>query len=696
MKTTLRLSSIALAVISLTEPSLAQTQLEAVVISASRSETKLAETPVSIGSVRRAQWEADKAKSVGEIINQIPGAFWNDLGNEQHSMGIRQPISTNAVYQYLEDGIPIRPLGVFNHNALNETNMNGSEGVEVIKGAASSLYGSNAVGGAVNFLTQKPSRNPSGYLGLRRDDTDGFSRVDTGASNTWGDLGLRFSHYSSRREGNNWQQYSGGSKDSLSLRGDYELSNSSWLKVSLIHTDLQADMTGSLGEADFRANPGKSINTFTWRKDKTTRLSVAWEGETTVNGLTTVTLFARNNDHGQLPAYTITTCTIAANCLTGVKGTINNNHVDSLGLDVKHVQNLGAFKARLVSGIYIDRSQNDYVSDNLLITRDSASGRNLSYLLNNSANPTGVRNYGVGIANDALFAQLEWTPVQDWRVVAGGRYDSITYDFTNHLTPGANYGAANEKRSFARFSPKVGATWALGGRTSAYVNWSGGFTPPEVSQLYSKSAIPDLKPSVYENREIGLRTAWANAIVLDTALYELKGRDTIVSYTISAGNSENRNAGRTRSRGLELALSQDVGALDWRLGASLADHDYLSYKLSSSLDYSGKTMSAAPRQILNGQLGWKFAPAARLTLGLVRLGSYWMDDANTTRYAGHTLLNLGVSQKLQDGWELWGQVRNLRDTLYADSASRSSSGNSYSPGAPRSIMVGLSKSFDKR
>lgn len=106
----------------------------------------------------RVQWDEEKPKLVGDIINRIPGVFWNDLGNEQHSMSIRQPISTNAVYQYLEDGIPIRPLGVFNHNALNENNMNAASGVEVVKGAASSLYGSNAVGGAVNFLTQRASK----------------------------------------------------------------------------------------------------------------------------------------------------------------------------------------------------------------------------------------------------------------------------------------------------------------------------------------------------------------------------------------------------------------------------------------------------------------------------------------------------------------------------------------------------------
>ena len=148
---------------------------DTVVISGSRSASKLSETAASIGLVTRAQWDEEKPKSVGDIINRIPGVFWNDLGNEQHSMSIRQPISTNAVYQYLEDGIPIRPLGVFNHNALNENNMNAASGVEVVKGAASSLYGSNAVGGAVNFLTQRASKTPTGYLGVRVDDTDGFT-----------------------------------------------------------------------------------------------------------------------------------------------------------------------------------------------------------------------------------------------------------------------------------------------------------------------------------------------------------------------------------------------------------------------------------------------------------------------------------------------------------------------------------------
>lgn len=700
MKIKFKYTSLTIAVLSLITSSISYAQSETVVVSGSRAETKLSETPVSIGSVSRNQWDEDKVKSVGEIINRIPGVFWNDLGNEQHSMSIRQPISTNAVYQYLEDGIPIRPLGAFNHNSLNENNMNGSGGVEVVKGAASSLYGSNAVGGAVNFLTLKPSRTPTGYLGFRQDNTDGFFRVDSGASNTWGDLGLRISHYSSERDHNNWQQYSGGKKDSVTVRADYDLGGAAWIRSSLIYTNLESDMTGSLFENDYRTNPSKSINTFTWRKDKTTRANVAWEAETTNKGLTTVTFFARNNDHGQLPAYTISGCS-GAIC----KGTINNNHVDSLGVDLKHVQGLDWFNARLVSGIYIDRSNNDYVSDNLKITRDTVSGVYQSYLLNNAASPTGVRNYSAGIANDALFAQLEFTPVKDFRVVAGGRYDSITYEFENHLVPGANFGAPNETRSFSRVSPKIGATYALSNTQSVYANLSQGFTPPEVSQLYGKTAIPDLKPSVYNNQEIGWRAILLNNLRLDSALYQLEGKDTIVSYTSEVGDSYNKNAGKTRSRGVELSLSQQLAQWDWRLGATWAKHEFVNYLVSAKVgaveDYSGKTMPQAPTNTVNAQVGWKFTPDSRVSLSMVKQGSYWMNNLNTVRYEGHTLLNLTASHKLQAGLELWGQVRNLTDERYSDSASSSfksgtytpNTQNTYTPGAPRSVMLGVTKTF---
>jgi outer membrane receptor protein involved in Fe transport len=240
-----------------------------------------------------------------------------------------------------------------------------------------------------------------------------------------------------------------------------------------------------------------------------------------------------------------------------------------------------------------------------------------------------------------------------------------------------------------------------------YGNLSQGFTPPEVSQLYGKTSVPDLKPAIYDNTELGWRAALLDgSLKLDSAIYRLDGKDTIVSYTPAVGDSGNKNAGQTRSEGLEVALNQESRWIDWRLGATWAKHTYVAYKVSDKAgaleDYSGKTMKQAPSHAINASVTFKFAPGARVALSMIKQGSSWMNDANTVKYEGHTLFNLYASQKLQGAWEVWGQIRNLTNQRYSDSASSSYKGtgtyspntqNTYQLGAPRSFMVGLNKSF---
>lgn len=680
----------------------APVQLDEVVVSGSRTSEKLSQTPMAIGKVNNEVLKRDKPKNIGEAINRIPGVAWVDLGNEQHMMSIRQPMSTNAVYQYLEDGIPIRPLGVFNHNALNEMNMAGSDSIEVVKGAASSLYGSNAVGGTVNFISAHSSPTPEVSAGFRNEAVTGFQRVDIGASNTWENLGLRFSEYSSRRTANNWQMYSRGSKDSATLRGDYALGNS-LVHATLTYNNLDAAMSDSLSPSDYQTRPGYDYQTFTWRKDKATRLNLGWEGETMPNGLTSVTLFGRRNDHGQLPSYTIFACTVSATCPTGYHGTVNNNGVSSLGVDAKHQQDFNWLSSRLIAGLYLDSTSNTYKSDNLDVTRNPATNIYTGYVPS-TAYTTGTRDYKTDIMNTALFAQWELSPLDKLRVVAGGRYDSISYKFANNLTPGAAFGAPNETRSFGHFSPKIGSTYAVSDRSSVYANISEGFTPPEVSQLYGISAIPNLKPATYDNYEIGTRIAFLDgALKLDSAVYRLDGRDTIVSYTIAPGNSVNQNAGRTRSHGLELGLNWTAGQFDARLGSSISSHRFLQYQTSAALDFSGKEMPQAPSNITTAEIGYKPAENIRIALEMVQQGAYWMNNANTVRYDGHRLFNVRGNYKFAAGWDAWLQGRNLTNQLYANNASSSYNGTGtynpgtqdrYTVGTPRSLMVGVTCKFD--
>ena len=116
-------------------------ELENVFVTANRSATLRKETPAAVSKLTAKTINETKAVAAYEIINKTPGVLMVNLGNEQHMMSIRQPMTTNAYYLYLEDGLPIRPMGIFNHNALLEINQFNLQSIEVVKGPVSSLYG---------------------------------------------------------------------------------------------------------------------------------------------------------------------------------------------------------------------------------------------------------------------------------------------------------------------------------------------------------------------------------------------------------------------------------------------------------------------------------------------------------------------------------------------------------------------------
>ncbi|RYZ19224.1 MAG: TonB-dependent receptor, partial [Chitinophagaceae bacterium] len=138
--------------------------LNEIVVTGGREVQRRTEVPVAINVISKTAINETKATRLDLLINKIPGAFMVDLGNEQHSMSVRQPLGYKSLFLYLEDGIPVRTTGDFNHNALIEINQASLERIEVVKGPASSLYGSEAVGGAINFITQSPSPFLSGKI----------------------------------------------------------------------------------------------------------------------------------------------------------------------------------------------------------------------------------------------------------------------------------------------------------------------------------------------------------------------------------------------------------------------------------------------------------------------------------------------------------------------------------------------------
>lgn len=259
------------------------------------------------------------------LINKVPGVYMVDLGNEQHEMGVRQPLGTKNLFLYLEDGIPIRTVGDFNHNALIEINQASLERIEVIKGPASSLYGSEAVGGAINFITQAPSPFLTGKIQAEA-GSRGYKRTDFNVSNTYKKLGIYAGGYYTDQS-QPVEQHNDFKKTALTLRADYSFNDKTKLTTVADYIAYKTDQKGGLDSAHFYSKDYISFYRFTYRKVDAFRLRSTLSKDWNENNKTSLTLFYRHSTIGQNPFYSITN--IAGN-IAKAKGQINEEFLSFL------------------------------------------------------------------------------------------------------------------------------------------------------------------------------------------------------------------------------------------------------------------------------------------------------------------------------------------------------------------------------
>lgn len=417
----------------------AYTLMDEVVVSASKEGTEIRKTPATIHKVTEEELDRDKPVFFGDVVNRIPGVFVNNLGAEQHMASMRQPISTQGVYLYLEDGIPIRPIGLFNHNQVYELNMAGIGNVEVIKGPASSLYGSYASGGLMNFLTRAPSSTFQSSVGLQGSD-QGYKRLDFGLSGSSesGRQAYRFSGYAFDQK-NGWARHSDADKKAFTFRHDVDLGGKQSLKTIFTHTDYFAQMGGDLPQSDWEAGRiGASPQTFTYRDVKATRISTSYEGELNVGGLTTASLFYRDNTTNQVPTFQLAseisdrTCNPDSNRIVSNSpspntlrcGRTNEVSFNSLGLELKHRQLIGQNGSRLFVGAVFDQGQMTGREQRFTYLRP------IEGPYTNYSGPIDFsRNYATQFSNYGLYSQGEIRISENLLSVIGARYDYVKYDF---------------------------------------------------------------------------------------------------------------------------------------------------------------------------------------------------------------------------------------------------------------------------
>ena len=659
-------------------------KLQEMIVTANRTAQKRIEAPVAIGTISTQTITDTKANQLDQLLNKVSGVFMVDLGNEQHEMSIRQPMSTAGVFLYLEDGIPIRTTGVYNHNALLEMNMTATQRMEIVRGPASALYGAEAIGGAVNVITQTPPATPTGYLSIQGNN-NGYKRADAQFGTTTGKWGLVASGYYANRT-NGPIQYSDFHKTAVTLRADYQANDQLTWTNSLTYINYYSDMYGSLDSMHFAQRNYNTPYSFTYRKVSALRARSQLNYRWTSHSITQLTLLYRDNSVGQNPSYYISN-SLADPFLAN--GQINNNSFHSYLALAQHQQQFGWLDSKLITGVSADISPSSYTARYIRIRRD-AKGNYGSYTDTDSL----LSNYSTGINNLATFFDYEIVPVKGFHLTTALRYDFFHYNFINTLPPSASTGAANTHNNFHRLTPKIGVTYNYKG-IGFYANYSQGYVPPQVTDLYNGVQVPYLKPQTFFNYEIGgWFSLWKNHLYVDWSLYRLDGTDQIISVRQNDGAFINQNAGKTRHTGIEYGLTWRPSE-EWtlRVSASNSDHKFI-VQYENNKDYSGNQMAAAPPFIANSELTWRpsFLKGWRISAEWQHLGSYWMDDANTQRYGGFDILNLRTGYRWHE-WEVWINALNAGNTYYAALATRSTYGHSYNLGDPREVTIGLSYHF---
>ncbi len=640
--------------------------LEEILVTATRMEQEGQYVPLSWSAVDEGTLQLIGHVHITETMQRIPGA-WISRGNGQESLpSLRSPVFTGAgscgAFFMAGDSISLRAPGFCNINQLFDANTEQAGRIEVIKGPATALYGSNALHGVINVLSAAPSAINA--LSVEAGPYDYYrGKYAYGAVNGAHGISLRLNGTTD----GGYKDDSGYDQQKLTARYDYQ--GDVWQVTSVIdYANLNQETAGFV--QGFKAYEDEDIkdsnpNPEAYRDVRSVRAYSRASRALGEQHTLVLTPYLRDNDMDFLMHFL-------------PWQPLEENGHSSLGFQ-------GAVHSDFASWNWVNGIDLDYTDGWLKETQDGDFSPN---------QPAGVHyDYQVDALNAALFSQVSWRSGA-LELSAGLRLDYTGYDYDNRTGDGAAcapeatacrfFRPADRDDSFTNLSANAGASYALDDNHVGYLRLASGFRAPQAAELYrlqSGQRVADLDAEELENIELGLRGTVAGVLAYDTSVYYMEKEEVIFQDS----NRQNISGASTSHYGLEISLDYRL-AENWYLNgaASFARHRYDSSTdlLGATSDIKGNDIDTAPRRFGSAQLGWEFNADSVAELEWVYLGSYYLNADNTAKYDGHSLLNLRVSSQLSSRWHGTLRVTNLLDEDYAERADFAFGNYRYFVGQP--------------
>ena len=663
-------------------------KVEEVVVTGTRQAEQLRDFTGSISRVSSEEIRVVGSTHHSEIMNRAPGAMIQRNSGQESLTAIRSPVLSGpgscGVFLFLENSVPIRPVGFCNVNELFEVNSEQAGSIEVLRGPAGVVYGSGAMHGAINVIPASAADLPERSLALEG-GPDEYYR---------GKLGLSHESEATDISGvivaghdGGWRDSSGIDEQKLNL-GFTHRRNDAVLGLDFAASNLEQETAGFIqgfnayrNESIARSNP----NPEAYRDAYALRLTGRYEQPLNEQMHLAVRPYARHSRMDFLQHF-----------LVGKP--FEENGQDSMG--VLTSLNITAFdNTRILAGVDVEFAQGFLQETQPGPATDGTPAAN-------AIRPAGKHyDYEVDSRVAAVYGQLEQPFAQRWKALGGMRFEHVDYEYDNRMINGntAENGTtcapagclfnrpADRSDDFSNVTSKLGLSYEVSDEHTLYLTAARGYRAPDTSELYRlqrRQSAATLDSERLDSIELGSRGMFG-PLRYSLAAFKMK-KDNVI---FRDSNAFNVSDGRTDHEGVEYEFSWlPIETLSLALAGTYARHTYDFNRAVEQGEtiVAGRDVDTAPRHINTARINWNFLPAAAAELEWLSVGSYFVDAGNANEYGGHDLLNLRLSWRATDNWHTALRLNNVTDRDYADRADFAFGNYRYFPGRGRTLFVEVS------
>jgi iron complex outermembrane receptor protein len=622
--------------------------------------------------------------ALDESLSLVPGLTAVNRTNPSQDprisirgFGARSTFGVRGV-RVLRDGMPLTlPDG---QTPVDYMSLESVGRIEVIRGAASALYG-NASGGVIDLKTAAPPAQPiAGELSQWVGDY-GLSRTTIKAGGTSGPAYYQGDVSLVRNGG--FRVYSRQRATSGFARAGAVLAGTDYA-VEFLGFDMPlAENPGALTLTQFRTNPRladqPSVNKAARKVVRQVQVGARAE---------------RLLPHDELFASAYVGGRSLYNPLTFAVVDVGRRTYGASGR-YAHVSPVSALNNKLTAGLDL-QAQND--------SRRNFTNCNNAPALTvvTAACPViGVEEGTITldqrelVSSAGAYVNDELRLTDALRLSGGVRGDNVAFEVRDRLI-GAGNPDDSGKRTLRALTPYAGLVARIGDMQSAYANIASAFETPTATELGnhpdgSAGINQDLKPQKSTTYEAGYKGAVSDAVRYDIAAFITRARDELVPFEIpaSGGRRYFRNAGRTTRRGAELGLSIAKGPLVFGSAYTWSDFRFDRYVVGTSV-FDGNRIPGLPMHRAQGSATLSHRELFAVMEGEVA-SSAFVDDANSARAPGYEVMHLrvGTGRLARTPLSLVAGLQNVFNRHYSASLSVNAAGGKFfEPASGRTLYMG--------